>query len=273
MSPESPRPCPGEESSAPHEAAPDAAPDAAPLVNPFRRTGRLCRRLLLLVIALTASGAAAVYLLTGQPLWVLIPLLPGVCATLILAVVAAVVPVYARQADRVLEDFRQGRYLAHWAYEPDVWRRFSEAEWRRSLRLAPAFGLLFASLFGIFSLVMWLSGKASPAAVATAAGGGIGLGAVVCLGMILRGWFARRRALRGPGEVYIGPEALYANGAYHTWTGMGLGLERIDLAAGDPPVLTFIIKSGRNSKEVRIPVPAGREDEARAFTRALGPTP
>jgi hypothetical protein len=161
-----------------------------------------------------------------------------------------------------------GTVLARWTYAADEWREYTHAEWKRRRLEAVVVGVLLL-------LVGYCSGRGggdegrammvSATAVAVAVGGGL----------LARAHFARQANQSAPGEAIITPTAILLNGKYHvlrneTYSFQGV---RYDLSA-KPPLLEFSIswrtRQGQTGEKIRVPVPAGREAEAREVVAALG---
>ena len=83
----------------------------------------------------------------------------------------------------------------------------------------------------------------------------------------------RAERLRRGGELLLSWGGFYLTGEYRPLAGLGQCLIRAELAAdGEPRILlTWHVSSGRYSsdQEVVVPVPPGREDEAREAVRVL----
>jgi hypothetical protein len=94
--------------------------------------------------------------------------------------------------------------------------------------------------------------------------------------MVIVAWAvatARRRFLargrRTQPHAYIGPLSLYFNGAYHSWASFGTSLHGVALIDGPPLMVEFQFKVGDYSSELWVPVPVGREQEARRLVSAF----
>lgn len=161
-----------------------------------------------------------------------------------------------------------GTVLARWTYAEDEWREFTRAEWKR--RAVEA-----GTMAGVLLLVGYCSGRgggdegvammSAATVVAVAVGGGL----------LASAHFARRANRAAPGEAIITPTAVVLNGKYHvlrneTYSFQGV---RYDMEA-KPPLLEFSIswstRKGHSGEKIRVPVPAGREAEAREVVAALG---
>jgi hypothetical protein len=161
-----------------------------------------------------------------------------------------------------------GTVLARWTYAADEWREFTRAEWKRRTIEAGAVG-------GLLLLVGYCSGRGGGdegVAVMTAA---TTVAVAVGGGLLARAHFARQANQSAPGEAIITPTAVVLNGKYHvlrneTYSFQGV---RYDLGA-KPPLLEFSIswrtRQGQTGEKIRVPVPAGREAEARQVVAVLG---
>ncbi len=178
---------------------------------------------------------------------------------------------------RRLKRFEQGDYLAHWTCAADEWRAFADGEWQRRIRetdQAPMDGIIG---FGILGLIggataghVFSGGNLAAAVLGALAGSmlfalpgalfGCLLGAV---GRLV-GWHTFRGMCRCEGEIYIGADAAYCGGTLVNWSMNHTQLGRVEFVAGSPAVLEFtVIASRGGSFRRRVPVPRGREDEAR----------
>ena len=174
---------------------------------------------------------------------------------------AAMAPVPARARST-------GPVMAHWTYEPAEWEAYNEREVRyrtsEALWLAVGITIVGTLLMG-WSEGQWWLGLGLSAAVG-ALFGGIRLA-------VARSAHARNRAA-GYGEVIIGPDAVLMNGRYHTLHDGRIWLGGVRCLDGEhPPILEFTVewktRGGITNEQVRVPVPRGREDEARAVAEAL----
>ncbi|HEX8212723.1 MAG TPA: hypothetical protein VF584_21285 [Longimicrobium sp.] len=153
------------------------------------------------------------------------------------------------------------RVLAHWVYEPGEWSGYTTAEvkrrkgeWVGGTIVIMVAGLVSSSGGGQEGRTMLM---------ATAI-----LAVIILVGGMLMAKGDHQANVSGPGEAIITPSAIMLNGRYHvlrndTYRFQGV---RFDEAA-TPPQLEFTIgwstRSGPARDNIRIPVPAGREEEAR----------
>ena len=155
--------------------------------------------------------------------------------------------------------------LAHWSYAPGEWREYAAAEYR--FRTGEA--LWFAAgvmLFG--TLVLQLS---RPATLAVALAVSAGIGALLGVIRLLVARASHATNVATPtGEVVISPHAVLLNGRYYVLEDGRFrfgGVRFLDEET--PPVLEFTVwwntRSGVADEQVYVPVPHGREEEARAL--------
>lgn len=161
-----------------------------------------------------------------------------------------------------------GTALARWTYTADEWREYTDAEWKRRRLEAVVVGTL---LLGVGYCSGRGGGEEGQAMMAAA---GL-VGVAVAGGLLGRAYLARQANEAAPGEAVITPSAILLNGKYHvlrneTYSFQGV---RYDIEA-KPPLLEFSIgwstRQGGSGEKIRVPVPAGREAEAREVVAALG---
>jgi hypothetical protein len=98
--------------------------------------------------------------------------------------------------------------------------------------------------------------------------------------MIFAGRYLQARAAHGSnaatarGEAIISPGAVVLNGRYHVLENDEYHLRGVRyLDAGATPLLEFTVewstRGGPATEEIRVPVPPGREDEARELARSF----
>jgi hypothetical protein len=154
--------------------------------------------------------------------------------------------------------------LAHWRYDPSEWSAYAhrEATFRGREALGVGVGVaVLGTLFGGIWEGDW--------------GGGFAVAAVI--GGVIGGirWAmahaARASNLSTPaGEVIISPNAILLNGRYEVLQDDNFRFGGVRYVETErPPILEFTVtwatRSGRTNEQYRVPVPAGREDEARAL--------
>lgn len=178
--------------------------------------------------------------------------------------------VYARRAAMVDSLLRGEGVLAHWRYDPEEWRRFSEAEYREEAGEKRALLLLVSAMALIAGVSCFLIDSEAGAWVLAVMVAVVAILAVVAL-LVPRLNYNRNRRYRG--EVRISTRGAYSAGALHAWNMLGARLEAAEVEVGDPSLLavtySFPTRYGRDRTTVRLPVPMGEERAAEAVAAAL----
>lgn len=185
--------------------------------------------------------------------------------------------VFGRQM-RILQRILSGEdLLAHWGYDPEEWKRFVEWEFTEERQEKRGLWLLISAITMLVGLGFWLIMRDEAAAwVLLFLLGLIGLLWVVA---VLVPKFTYRRNIKGPGEVCIGTSGIYMNGSVHTWHLLGSRFESAEYRDKPFPLLaviySYLMVAGRSLYifrqyvEVRVPVPAGREEEGKNIAKSL----
>jgi hypothetical protein len=153
--------------------------------------------------------------------------------------------------------------LAHWTYGADQWWQHADRASARGCAdaLVPGLGMFLVSLY---------MGRNDRLVVPVS----LGLALLVVAG----GLYARRRTYgareSGPAQVIITPTALVLNGEYHTLRGGPFQLQRVSYSPSAGALeFSIAIRRAYDPANVRVPVPPGREAEAKALadrmTRAV----
>ncbi len=159
--------------------------------------------------------------------------------------------------------------LAHWRYGEDEWSEYTRRElhFRKGEALRVGLAVL---LFG-----MLLLAYQEDASYAAAIGVSAFVGGAIYLGRRLQAGAAHaaNTATRG-GEVIISPRAVMVNGRYHVLQDDRFHFAGVRLLDEEnPPVLEFSVtwgtRSGPADEQVYVPVPRGREEEARALAASF----
>jgi hypothetical protein len=161
----------------------------------------------------------------------------------------------------------------HWTYVADEWTRFEEAEWQRETRnvkVYPIFGIIIALVVAALAYV----GSRDVLVTLAAFGIFIGIGVLVTLQTwgVARWRYARRH--RTAGDVYISTTGILQPRGYLPFSGFNLRLSVAEVEPGDPDTLRLEVSSYTEDattrrSDIRIPVPYGRENEAREVAQQL----
>lgn len=197
-------------------------------------------------------------------------LFSGMTGVMLLIVAGAMIWSSQREIALLRPLLEGQRYLAHFTYSADEWRRY--VEWNFSEEMARSKSIwlhLFvvtlvagAICLGIAESdnAMWFVGVLS---------GGLML-FVTVLAFVFPALIYRRDCARS-GEAYIGQQIVYLNGSVHCWGASGARLESVEFKAEPLPHLLLIysvrqtmirpvIYTYRASASVRIPVPASQQE-------------
>lgn len=191
-----------------------------------------------------------------------------------------------------------GKHWAHWRFSPQDWSRFLGAEHKSVMGEVQIFLLLGAIVGGVIGAVAGSSGGLKLGLLVFAAIMGASLLPVV--GSLL----SRNRASSTDVDVYITPNAVLMAGSFMPLNlaygaGYAWELEKAELTNDDPPIIEFTVwpRQSRLSgaltgsrhgvagavvgaaapssntggpRTVRVPVPAGKVDEAKALIARFG---
>ncbi len=159
--------------------------------------------------------------------------------------------------------------LAHWTYTADEWRHYAAGEQARARK----FFIIIACVMAVVLLVPFTQ-------IALSSRGGFDrtipeallvvfapIAFVVAVVWVVTVMPTRHLSREAPGDSYISADGALIHDRYYSWSYMMQRLSSVGLEEGDPSVVEFTwTQPGyRSSKtnSVRVPVPRGREQEAR----------
>lgn len=160
--------------------------------------------------------------------------------------------------------------LAHWTYSPDEWKKYTEEEYvrERSDKMALFYVLVFFCVTIGGGLFLVAEDKEAA---------GIVLAGLLALASFIRlliayttrnNYSANKKHL---GEVFIGRKGVYLNKSFHSWN----FLSQLEGALIDQKnnileiEYSSLSNQGKNYASVRIPIPRGKEEEAKTLVSAL----
>ena len=167
--------------------------------------------------------------------------------------------------------------LVHWQYDLEEWRRFVEWEFKEEREEKRGLWVFISAIVVLVGGGFWLIMRDRAAAWVFL----FLLSLIPLLWMVavLAPKLTYRRNMKGPGEVYIGAAGMYVNGSVHTWRLPGSRFESAEFLTQPFPLLavvySYLMIAGRSLyvfrqyAEVRAPVPAGKEEEARSIAESL----
>jgi len=230
------------------------------------------------LIALVVAAAAGI--LVFMPGWLGIDGMDGGYAISFVAAWIAISGLliawfFWRRAARLDELLNGQDLLVHWTYTPAEWQAYAGTELRQQIRDNTGLLILMAVMCLVMGIFFW--------AIDPEAGFFVFLSMVVLIIILAMAAFGiphltRKRRERAPGEAWISDKAVYFDGVYYPFRS---GLMRLTGAAmkqaeaSTPPQLCFDIThvayTGIQSRELRVPVPAGHEAEAQEILQRMQP--
>ncbi|MDX9992595.1 MAG: hypothetical protein RBS68_11190 [Anaerolineales bacterium] len=159
------------------------------------------------------------------------------------------------------------KLLAHWNYLPEEWLPYAEAELKEQTAQNIALLILMVFWAILVGVLFWILDH-DPGWMVL----------LTLLGLVLlltaaAFWIPRwryRRQRRGPGQAWIGLNAIYFDGVLTSWPFLGTRLHQVawrEPKVKTPAMLEFKLsypsRAGMVRQTLRIPVPAGREAEAK----------
>jgi hypothetical protein len=215
-----------------------------------------------------AVAAVALYLAGLEPVWWILPIcLAGSCV-FSLGLIALLSRPYVRDIETIRQD-----PLVHWTYAADEWARFEDAQLKRetgSVRSYPLFTVVIALV------VAALAFAGSRDLLVTL--GIFGLFVLIGVLVTLQTWGAAKwryaRRHKAAGDVFVSTSGVLQPRGYLPYSGFNVKLTEAEVEPGDPDTLRLQISSYSEhaiarTSEIRIPVPYGREDEAREVAQQL----
>lgn len=184
-----------------------------------------------------------------------------------------VIAVAKKYEARVAGDIRSGKkeVLMHWTYSPEQWRKFAGMEVaEKNKMVAIILAVVFVAPTVILVRTAGFNGSIIPI-------GGVALFLALFIGLplYLSGRAQRKSVVR---DCFISRDGVLIGDTWESWTYMGAMLTDVKLIAGSPSVVQFEwMQPGTGAtrvvapRVVSVPVPEGREKEARGLVASLQP--
>jgi len=163
-----------------------------------------------------------------------------------------------RRAAKQIDDMLAGKDLiVHWSYSQSEWRAYTEAEHITDVVEKKIIFYLIAGMALLIGIGFLIYDREAGKYVFF-----VMISLIVLIGFIA--WWSAKRNYRNNlgrvGETYIGKHGVLLNGNYSSWTSFGARFEAVELhSQSEPKVLSIFyslkVKNGRNTNEVRIPIP------------------
>lgn len=181
--------------------------------------------------------------------------------------------VYMNRAKALDRLFKDENLLAHWSYTADEWRQYTETDYKADSKgkwslfyvvavISLAVGLIFLIFAGEGGVFVFF----------------VMLGLIALIAFVA--WFSARHAYnqnrKSVGEAFISREGVFLNRQFHTWKGLAANLDSVAIIEEKGQSLvafTYSMPSrvGMEERTVRVPVPVGKEEEARKIAEMLKP--
>ena len=225
--------------------------------NPQRRTAIMWW--IITVLAVFAIFAPSIFGMDGMNGGYAISFLSLVFAITSL-VVAIMYQGRAGALDRIL---RGENRLAHWKYDPSEWQIYAEKEYTREKRDKRSLFYLVAAICLVVGVVFSLTHRDAGWVILEGLGILLVLIAIVAFTTTRYNYWMNKKYL---GEAYISPDGVYLNRQLHLWRGWGASLDGVSYNE-EEKFLAFRYstpnRNGRSDYTLRVPVPSGKEPEAR----------
>lgn len=194
-------------------------------------------------------------------------------AAIVFAITGIVVTVmYFRRAGALDNIVNGENLLAHWTYTAEEWQKYMEEEIAEFQAEKTRLFIMIAVISAVVGVGFYLFHRDDLIFTLVIFGGLIVLiGFVAFLSIILH----RFQNRPGASEAYISRDGVYISRQFHNWVGMGARLEdaRYDEEHHSRPRLEFDYstpgKDMRYDYNVRVPVPLGKEEEARKILKEV----
>jgi hypothetical protein len=173
----------------------------------------------------------------------------------------------AKRLNRDLLALQSGGHVARWEYSSAEWLRFVAADWRRGKRWAgvPVVGLVVT----VGAAVMLpRDTEGDREGIAAAVCGGMGI-VLVGGGMLASAWRTYRTRREKVGVAFIGHGLACVGGRCALWGRGGWSLSTVRVTDGNPSVLELLVGTDESAAPFRVPIPRGRENEARRLVSVL----
>lgn len=192
-----------------------------------------------------------------------------VVAGFLLAIIGLIIAIIYQMRAAKLDSILKGdNLLAQWTYTPDEWQQFAEEEYQRQKKNNLTLFIIITIVTAILGFGFWLFNRKMGMVIFLTV-----LGALALVGLIA--WFTafynHRQNKRIQGQAFFTPDAVYINRQLHDFKSMMSKLEKTELKGDSQQYIEFTYsaptRNGRQNYEARVPVPRGKEQEARELVQ------
>jgi hypothetical protein len=188
-----------------------------------------------------------------------------VVTCILLAITGVIIAIiYSIRAEKLGRILRGDNLLVHWTYAPDEWQQYAEEEYTRQRASNKTLFIIITIVTTVCGFGYWIFNPsiAQWALIVMA-------GVIALTGFIA--WFTpfynHRQNKNNQGQAFFTNHAVYINRQLHDFTGLGSNLEKTEIKGDQQQFIEFTYsaptRSGRQTYQARIPVPQGKEVEAR----------
>jgi len=180
-----------------------------------------------------------------------------------LAIMGLIVALVYRPRAKAFDKLISGlQPLAHWKYSSTEWENFIKEDLAEAKAISKSMWKLIVIISLVIGVGLWLWSGDSLFMLIIA-------GIIVLISFVA--WLAphiRNRSVRkGNQEVYISESSVLVGGAFQTWTQLGAHLSAVDINTElSIPILHIVFDyptlKGEQQEVIRVPVPAGKMEEA-----------
>jgi hypothetical protein len=176
-------------------------------------------------------------------------------------IIALIYMARARKLDKILKGTN---LLAHWTYSQDEWQQFTEEEYKRQKAGNKGLFIIIAAISLVIGIIFFIIDHDAGKWVFLTM-----VGVVALIGFVA--WFTafynHWQNKNSLGEVYFTPDAVYLNRQLHDFKSLDAKLENVALKGKLHPYIEFVYsaptRAGRQDYQARVPIPQGKDAEAR----------
>jgi hypothetical protein len=172
--------------------------------------------------------------------------------------------IYMARAGKLDRIFKGDNLLSHWTYSQDEWQQYTEEEYTRQKASNKGLFIVIAVISLVIGIIFFIVDPRYGKWVFFTM-----LGLILLIGLVA--WFTafynHRQNKLNQGEVYFTPDAVYLNRQLHDFKSLGAKLDKVELKGKIHQYIEFTYsapsRTDRQGYEARVPVPQGKDEEAR----------
>jgi hypothetical protein len=185
-----------------------------------------------------------------------------------LTIIGLIVAILYQRRASALDKILYGKdLLARWTYSAEEWKKYSEDEYKRERGEKQALFIIVAVIAAVAGVIFVIVDRGKAGLIVLACMGG--LIALIAFVAYFTPWYTRWQNLKYPGEVLIAPNGAYFSRQLHLWDQFGARLVKVELHDKKQQYIEFTYeaptRTGMQEYNARVPVPQGKEAEARAL--------